>query len=74
MEIGPKIRDRRRKPDDDATIKDIAERYRAGASIRQIAVATGWAYGTVYHRLSLAQVAGLVVMRPRGGVVGPRKR
>jgi DNA-directed RNA polymerase specialized sigma24 family protein len=72
MEIGPKVRDHRRKPTDEATLKDLAKRYAEGASIRQIAVATGWSYGTVYSRLSMAQVSGLVVLRPRGGVVGPR--
>lgn len=72
MEIGPKVRDHRRKPADEETLKALAKRYAEGASIRQIATATGWSYGTVYQRLSMAQVAGLVVLRPRGGVVGPR--
>lgn len=67
MEIGPKIRDHRRKPDDEATIKRLAERYNDGLSIRQIGVETGWSYGTVYQRLSMAQVSGLLVLRPRGG-------
>lgn len=67
MEIGPTNRDRRRKPDDEATLRRLAERYRAGASVRDLTTETGWCYGTVYRRLSMAQVAGLVVLRPRGG-------
>lgn len=66
MEIGPTNRDRRRKPDDAETLKQLAARYRKGATVRQISTETGWAYGTVYRRLSMAQVAGLLVLRPRG--------
>ena len=66
VEIGPKNRDRRRKPDDDATLRRLAERYADGASVRDLVIETGWAYGTVYRRLSMAQVSGLVVLRPRG--------
>jgi predicted transcriptional regulator len=69
MEIGPKVRDRRRKPADDKTIKDLARRYSAGASIRQLSTHTGWAYATVHARIKAAAAAGLVTMRPRGGVV-----
>jgi hypothetical protein len=69
MEIGPTNRDRRHKPTDDRTIKDLAERYKAGASIRQLCAYTGWAYATVYARLKVAQVEGMIVMRPRGGVL-----
>lgn len=67
MEIGPRNRDRRRKPDDEATLRKLAERYAAGRSVRELSVETGWCYGTVYRRLSMAQVSGLVVLRPRGG-------
>jgi transposase len=72
MEISPPGRDRSRKPEDEATLRRLAARYAEGLSIRQIARENGWAYGTVYQRLSMAQVAGLVVLRPRGGVSGPR--
>jgi hypothetical protein len=65
-------RDRRRKPEDEATLRRLAERYTAGVSIRQLSDETGWAYATVYRRLSMAQVSGLLVLRPRGGVSGPR--
>jgi transposase len=73
MEIGPRVRDGRRKPSDEDTIKALAESYKAGASIRQLMVETGWSYGTVYQRLSMAQTSGLLVLRPRGGVVGRRR-
>lgn len=66
MEIGPKIRDHRRKPDDEATLQRLAQRYQGGASVRDLARETGWAYATVHRRLSMAQVSGLLVMRPRG--------
>lgn len=72
MEIGPTNRDRRRKPEDEETLRSLAERYAEGLSVRQLMIETGWCYGTVYRRLSMAQVSGLVVLRPRGGVVGPR--
>lgn len=73
MEIGPTNRDRKRKPVDDATLRELAAYYKAGQSIRQISVRTGWCYGVVQSRLSLAQVRGFVVLRPRGGVEGPRQ-
>ena len=68
MDLGPspRNRDHRRKPDDDATLRRLAERYADGASVRDLVVETGWAYGTVHRRLSMAQVSGLVVLRPRG--------
>jgi predicted transcriptional regulator len=72
MEIGPKIRDGRRKPEDDATLRRLADRYSEGLSIRDLCRETGWGYGTVHQRLSMAQVSGLVVLRPRGGISGPR--
>ena len=74
MEIGdaPERSQRIRRPADEATLQRLAARYAAGASIRDIGREYGWGYGTVYHRLSMAQVAGLVVLRPRGGVSGPR--
>lgn len=73
MEIGPTNRDRRHKPEDPATLQRLAERYAAGASVRQLSTETGWCYGTVYRRLSMAQVAGLVVLRPRGGQSADRR-
>lgn len=73
MEIGPENRDRRRKPDDDATLRELAAFYRAGKSIRQISAHTGWSYGVIQSRLVKAQASGLVVLRPRGGVGGPRQ-
>jgi hypothetical protein len=65
-------RDRRRKPDDEKTLRRLAEQYNAGASVRQLTSVTGWCYGTVHRRLHLAQVAGMITLRPRGGVTGPR--
>jgi DNA-directed RNA polymerase specialized sigma24 family protein len=73
MEIGPRNPERRRRPSDEATVKRLAGRYNEGLSIRDIAREMGWSYGTVYQRLSMAQVSGLVVLRPRGGVSGPRR-
>lgn len=73
MEIGPRNRDRRRKPEDEATLRRLAERYRAGLSVRDLSVETGWCYGTVYRRLSMAQVDGLLVLRPRGGQSADRR-
>jgi transposase len=73
MEIGPRNRDRRRKPEDEATLRALAERYREGLSVRELSVETGWCYGTVYRRLSMAQVSGLVVLRPRGGQSADRR-
>lgn len=72
MEIGPKVRDHRAKPSDEDTLRSLAKRYREGASIRDLARETGWGYATVHSRLSMAQVSGLVVLRPRGGVVRSR--
>lgn len=69
VEIGAKIRDHRARPADRATVERIAERYKAGASIRQLMIETGWSYGTVHSRLSMGAVEGLLVMRPRGGVL-----
>jgi hypothetical protein len=40
----------------------IAERYRAGASIRTLAASTGCSYGTIRSLL----LAGGVPLRPRG--------
>lgn len=74
MEIGVTNRDHRRKPEDEATLRRLAARYAEGLSVRQLTVETGWCYSTVYRRLSMAQVSGLLVLRPRGGVVGPRGR
>jgi transposase len=71
MKIGPTSRTR--KPDDEATLQRLAARYAAGLSVRQLSAETGWSYGTVYHRLSMAQVAGLVVLRPRGGQSADRR-
>ena len=73
MEISPTNRDHRRKPEDEKTLRDLAKKYAEGKSIRALAIETGWCYGTVHRRLALAQVAGMVVLRPRGGVVGPRQ-
>ena len=66
VEFGPTNRDRRRKPDDDETLRRLAERYADGASVRDLMVVTGWCYGTVHRRLSMAKASGLVVLRPRG--------
>lgn len=66
MEIGPTNRDHRRKPDDEATLRRLAARYAEGATVRDLTRETGWCYGTVYRRLSMAQVSGLLVLRPRG--------
>lgn len=68
MEIAPRNRDRRRKPEDDKTLRRLAKRYDAGLSIRQLATETGWAYGTVHRRIKLAAAAGLIVVRRRGGI------
>ena len=64
-------RDRRRKPTDEATLQRLAARYASGVTIRQLSAEVGWCYGTVHRRLSMAQVAGLVVLRPRGGQTLP---
>lgn len=64
MEITPT--GRRRVPDDAETIEALAKRYQEGLTVRQISAETGWAYGTVHRRLSMAEVEGLLVMRPRG--------
>jgi transposase len=67
VEIGPTNRDHRRKPEDEATLRRLAASYRGGASIRTLCTETGWAYGTVHRRIAMAERAGLLTMRPRGG-------
>jgi hypothetical protein len=75
MEIGPRVRDHRAKPADEETIKGLVSRYKAGASIRLLMIETGWSYGTVHSRLSMAQERGLLELRPRGGArVDPSAR
>ncbi len=50
--------------------RQVSEQYRAGASIREIASATGRSYGFI-HRLLLESD---VVLRGRGGATRSRRR
>lgn len=72
VDMAPINRDRRRKPTDEATLRRLAERYNEGVTVRTLAAEIGWCYTTTYSRLSMAQVSGLVVLRPRGSRVTPR--
>lgn len=67
VEIAPRNRDHRRKPEDVETLRALAASYRAGASIRTLCTETGWAYGTMHRRIAMAEQAGMLVIRPRGG-------
>lgn len=55
---GPAAATRKRKP---LNVERLVKQYVAGRGIRELAITTGWSYGTIQRRLAEANV-----LRPRG--------